>query len=148
MKKRLIMMRSRDVAVVLFVLLAACSSNGNKSPTSPTESGSPTVVVGFVPAGGTYTATLNNQTYTTTGGFVVTLSPGTYEISGSFAAAGFGIGFGNVLGGGAESGSIRSLSGPGSSVTSCGVTYTSSGSGAQQFRMSFRVTTTVGSACQ
>jgi hypothetical protein len=110
-------------------------------------------MVVFVPLGGTYTAQLNNQTYTASGGFLVNLSPGTtYQVTGSFIGQGFSVAFTSVTlgGGGVQSGSVRSVSGPSGSVSSCQVDYFNINTPNTQrsFQVSFTVTSTVGSACQ
>ena len=73
---------------------------------------------------------------------------GTYEISGTFTATPFGIGFGVMNGSpGAESGSLESVTGPNPRVSACSVTYVSDQIGAQQFVVRFRVTTDSASVC-
>lgn len=131
------------------VALAASSSCAGDSGLGPDDAGVSFLVTFLVPSGGTYTATLNNTTYTATGGFPLTLPPGTYEISGSFTGGVFGLGFGTTTGAGVESGSVRNLAGGDASVGSCGVNYVSlTNTAMQQFRVQFRVTTNTGSVCQ
>lgn len=138
--------------ILLTIALANCGGDGGSAPTTPDGGGGSTVsvLVVLTPVGGTYTATLNNQTYTAAGGFSVSLRPGTHEIAGSFRGDGFGVGFASIGGGGAESGSLRSLSGPSPQVTACTAIYFNTGTTAtlREFRLQFRVTTNVGSACQ
>jgi hypothetical protein len=141
-------MMRRTSLLVVTLGLAACGG-GSSSPISPGTSGV-TVLVVFTPAAGTYMATINNQTFTAAGGFTLTLPAGTHEISGSFRAAAFGIGFGSVGGGGAETSSLRSLVGPSPSVSACQALYFNENTPTvnREFRLQFRVTASVGSACQ
>lgn len=108
------------------------------------------MLVVFTPVSGTYTAQVGGQTFTAAGGFTLRLSTGMHEISGSFRGQGFGIGFGSVGGGGAESGSVRSLAGPSPQVQACNVLYFNleTPNVQRDFRMQFRVTSNVGSTCQ
>lgn len=137
------------LGLALCAALVSCGGDGaNGSPTGPPGSGAVTVLVVFTPVGGTYSATINNQTFTAAGGFSSALQPGTHEINGSFRAGGFGVGFGSIGGGGAESGSLRSLAGPSPQANACNVLYGGTGSTQQNFRVQFRVTANAGSACQ
>ena len=142
----------RGCVVLLVILASACGSDSPSSPTSSSSSGIAVLVV-FAPVGGTYTAQLNNQTYTATGGFTVNLSPGTtYQVTGSFVGQGFGVAFSSLTlgGGGVQSGSVRSVSGPSAQVSSCQVVYTNLDSPNTQrsFQVSFTITSANGSACQ
>lgn len=144
----------RNSMLVLIVLLSAASCGGSSSPASPTETSSSaqSILVVFTPVGGTYTAQLNNQTYTAAGGFIVDLPVGMYQISGSFQGSGFGVGFAAVAigAGGVQSGSLRSLSGPSPQVSPCTITYFNidTPSVPRSFQLQFQVTASVGSACQ
>jgi hypothetical protein len=129
--------------------LTACGGGGG-SPVSP----SPTTTVSFLEAFavtglGTYSATLNGQTYTAQGGFSIGLPPGTYELSGSYTGGTMIVGFASapLSQGGVQSGSVQSLAGSILAVTSCGATY-SEGTGTQAFRLRFTVGTNPNSACQ
>lgn len=104
----------------------------------------------FTSVGGSYTAQLNGQTYTASGGFTVNLPVGTQEITGSFVGQGFGIGFSRIGGTGAESGSLRSLAGPAPDVSACQILYLNfdTPNTRRSFRMQFRVTSNANSACQ
>lgn len=131
-------------AVVAAVLVQGCSG----LPTSPSKVD---VIVAFTSSGGTYSATLNGQTYSAEGGFPVSLSPGTHTISGSFRASIFGIGFGSAVGGGGVlSGSPRSVTGSGAEVGSCQVSYSnfSTPGTTRTFSVTFQTTSSAGSACQ
>ncbi len=133
---------------VAVLMLAACGGSGSTTPT--TSSSTPSFVVVFTAAGGTYTATLNNQTYTANGGFTVSLPAGTYQITGSFRGSVFGVGFGTIAGGGVLSGSVRSVSGPAPTSTACGLIYDNFDTPTVQrsFQVQFQVTTSANSACQ
>ncbi|MBI3491558.1 MAG: hypothetical protein HY047_07250 [Acidobacteria bacterium] len=108
------------------------------------------LIVAFTSVGGTYTASLNGQTYTASGGFTVNLPIGTQQISGSFTGTGFGVGFTTIGGGGVQSGSLRSISGPSPQVSSCQILYFNLDTPNVQrtFQLQFQVTSNVGSACQ
>ena len=145
--------------VVAMVTMPGCSGDGGDgSPTSPSVGGGGgnQLYVVFTPANvgsvtGTYTAQLNNQTYTAAGGFPVSLAAGTYEISGSFTGGGFGIGFTRVLGGGAESGSLRSITGPQPDTSQpCSLLYFNMNTPTvrRDFRMQFRVTDSTTTSCR
>ena len=136
--------------ILASTILAGCGGDG--SPTSPggNNSANVSVIVVFTPVAATYSAVLNNQTYTAAGGFTIALRPGTHEITGSFRGQAFGVGFGSIGGGGAESGSLRSIAGPSPQVTACSALYFNETTPTVQreFRLQFRVTGSVGSACQ
>jgi hypothetical protein len=138
----------RILGVVAVLMLAACGGSDSTTVTSPTST--PSFLVVFSATGGTYTATLNNQTYTASGGFTVSLPAGTYQIAGSFRGSFFGVGFGTIAGGGALSGSVRSISGPAPMATSCGLIYDNFDTPTVQrsFQIQFQVTTSANSACQ
>jgi hypothetical protein len=123
---------------------------GPSAVTIPTTSSRATVVVAFVTTNGTYTATLNNQTYSANGGFTVDLAPGTYQVTGSFRASYFGANFGTVGAGGVQTGSVRSVSGPLPDARACSIIYDNSNTPSTQrsFQFQFVVTSSVGSACQ
>lgn len=120
-------------------LLVGCGGDSTGPATS--------FVIVFLPFSGSYTATLNNQSYTATGVFEVSLPTGVHEVTGSFTGD-LAVGFGTLDSGGVESSSLRSLAGPNPQVSSCSVMYMGSGSGPQPFRLEFSVTRNVGSACQ
>ena len=128
-------------------LISGCG--GGSSPTSPSSSAVP-IVVYLVPAGGSYSATLQGQTYTASGAFNVSLAPGTYTITGTIQAQGLAVGFGilGLSGGGVQSGSARSLSGPAPLVESCKVSYFPATAGATAFSVQFTVTSSANAACQ
>jgi hypothetical protein len=132
--------------VIGALLLPGCGSN---SPTSPGSGSSVAVLAVFTPVG-TYSATINGQTLSASGGFTLHLSPGTHEITGSFRGQALGIGFGSAGGGGAETSSLRSLSGPSSQISACQALYfnDSTPTVQREFRLQFRVTANVGAACQ
>lgn len=144
---------------LLLVCLAFSACGGGSSPTSPTASGpsaAPTastfllVVAGLT---GPYSATLNNQTYSATGGFPVTLPPGTYTMKGSFRGQGFTVAFQayGVARAGVVSGSARVISGPGQrQVSQCQIMLFNidTPSVSRDFEIEFRVTSDVGSSCQ
>lgn len=135
--------------VVLVLGAAALCGCGGSSPTSPASSAVP-IVVYLVPVGGSYSATLQGQTYTASGGFSVSLAPGIYTITGTIQAQGLAVGFGTLGGnaGGVQSGSPRSVSGPSPLVESCKVSYFPSTVGASSFSVQFTLTSSANSACQ
>jgi hypothetical protein len=134
---------------VLSLVLVSCGG-GSSSPTptnpTPSPSGVSFIVAISVGPSGTYSATLNGQTYTTQSGFQATLQPGTYEISGSYAGGNLVVGFASLVGGGVQTGSVRSTAGTVLTSTSCGLAY-AAGSGAQTFRVQFTVGTNSNTSC-
>ncbi len=145
---------NRALAALLVCLVTA--SCGGESPTAPSPAPAPRassttgVLVVFTPIVGTYTAQLNGQTYTASGGFTVNLPVGTHEVTGSFVGQGFGIGFSRIGGTGVESSSIRSLTGPAPDILPCQILYLNfdTPNTRRNFRMQFRVTSNSNSACQ
>ncbi len=136
--------------LILLLALSAAACGG--APTSPTSGGTVGTLVVFAPVGGAYTATLNNQTFTASGGFTVNLSPNsTYQITGSFVGGALGIAFSTLGGGGVLSGSVRSISGPpGPDVSPCQVLYYNLDTPTvrRTFSVQFQTTSSVGSTCQ
>ena len=139
----------RALAVALF-LVAGCGSA--QVPSAPLVSPIDIAIV-FTPVGdgSSFSAQLNDQTYTKGGKSIATLTPGTHQITGSFHGSGFGVGFETLgaAGGGIRSGSPRSLAGPSLRTTVCAITYTNSDTPdvERNFQLLFEVTVDVGSAC-
>lgn len=131
------------------VLSVSCGA-GVGAPTAPGGSNSIDFLVAIgVSAGGSYSAALNNQTYTAGNGFQASLTAGTYEMSGSYTGGTLIIGFGSTsfLGGGVQVGSVQSLSGVTLAVQPCGVIY-SDGAGTRSFRVRFTVGPNANGACR
>jgi hypothetical protein len=139
-------------AITFLLTLSVPACGGGGAPTSPSSAGTFGTLVVFAPVGGTYTATLNNQTFTASGGFTVNLSPNsTYQITGSFVGGGLGIGFSTLGSGGVLSGSVRNISGPPSpDVSPCQVLYYNldTPSVRRTFSVQIQTTSSVGSTCQ
>jgi hypothetical protein len=140
------LIRTLSIAL-LFVV--GCSNAGPSAAISPSPVDA---VIVFTPVGdgSAFTAQLNNKTYTLAGAVAVTLDPATYQITGSFHGAGFGVGFQTIGStGGAQSGSPRSLTGPSPVVAPCGVTYSNSDTPSvdRAFQLQFQVTNDTRAAC-
>ncbi len=100
------------ILCVALVLAASCGAGG--SPTGPnTPAGIPILVAIGVSAGGTFSATLNSQTYSAAPGFQMSLPVGTYELNGTYTRGTLLIGFAtpSLSGGGVRSSSLQSLAG-------------------------------------
>jgi hypothetical protein len=141
----------RGSALLLVSVLASACGDSTTGPSSSTSTGGVPILVVFTPVGGSYTASLNNQTFTAAGGFTVPLAPGTYTITGSFVGQGFGVGFATSGTGGVVSGSVRHLSGPTDrQVKSCDILYFNidTPSTRRSFQVQFQVSSNVGTACQ
>ena len=141
----------RSLTMALLGCLAVLGCGGDGSPTSPSGSGVPVFLV-FVSAG-SFNATLNGQTYSAQGGFNLSLAPGVYEISGTFAPGQtFSVALRAVSAptqGGVQSGSVQSLTGPLLATFPCQVSYSSLGLAApSSFRVRFTVVTNPNAACQ
>lgn len=141
--------------LVLTATILSLSCGGEKTPIAPSQpggSGISTSVVFDNPAGGTYTAQLNGQTYTARGSFTVSLPQGTAIIDGTFNGPAFAVAFLRLqpTGGGVLSGSVQSLAGPRPSVGQCRVIYDNfdTPNTSRNFRVQFTVTANVASACQ
>jgi hypothetical protein len=107
------------------------------------------VMLVFTPVKGTYTARLEDQTYTLAGAFAANLKPGTHVVAGSFVGEGLLVGFASIGPGGVQSGSLRSEAGPLPRIAPCSVGYSdadASGS-AREFRLQFQITANIASAC-
>lgn len=152
-------MRSARAVLVLVCLgFIACGGGSGGGPTAPTIATPPapaasTFLLVFGTSAGSYTATLNNQSYSATGGFPITLGPGTYTIKGSFRGQGFTVAFQayGVAKAGVLSGSARVISGPAQrQVTQCQIMLFNidTPSVSRDFEVEFRVTSDVGSSCQ
>jgi hypothetical protein len=121
------------------------------APTTSTSVWVNVIISAFQP----FSFTLQNRTITLEGGpYFFSLAPGTYEATGQFSsfAALFLLGGGSTPNydlspGGVQRGSIRSLQGPNPSITSCGIDYFSTSTGAQSFRFQFTVTSSNTNAC-
>lgn len=139
------------VALLLGALVLSVSCGGGSgAPTAPGGSSSIQFLVAIgVSAGGSYSATLNNQTYTAGNGFQASLAAGTYEMSGTYTGGTLIVGFGStsLTGGGVQSGSVQSLSGVTLGVQPCGVIY-SEGGGTRSFRARFTVGTNANNTCR
>jgi len=101
---------------------------------------------------GASSVTFQGQTWITGAEHTFTLSPGTYEMTGTVGANGtvfiaFANGGGLLGTGGVVPGSLRSLSGPFPIVSACNAVWVSTGS-ASSFRLQFTVTTSTSAACQ
>lgn len=125
---------------------AACAS----APTATSASSSPvTFIVVFTPVGdgSSFTARLNDQNFTRAGASTASLSPGTYQIAGSFTGGGLTVAF-QTLGrnGGVVAGSVRSDAGPTTQVGTCAITYGASAD-ARPFQLEFQVTADAAAAC-
>ena len=147
-------MCKRVCVVLLMILASACG--GSSTTTSPTPTPTPQPIVGFTIVGGTFTATLNNQTYTAAGSFPVTLSPGAYTITGSFRAQALYVVFltpslGGV-GGGVVSGSVAgsALSVSDQQKGNCGIAWFDYGATptSHTFQVQFQVSSNASSTCQ
>jgi len=154
------------ILVLVFFTMVSCgggngssSGGGSASPTGPTSPPSPgpsgaTFRLVLSTFSSTYTATFQGQTYTASGLFNVSLAPGTYTISGTTQGQGPGtpvfiVGFAlGGAGGGVQSSSVRSLSGPVSQTLPCSVAYTPATGSPANFSVQFTVTSSTTSACQ
>lgn len=106
----------------------------------------------FFSQGGSYSASVGGRTYTAQGAFEVSFPAGSQQtISGTFTGFVFTVGFAKGSGsGGAQSGTVRSVSGAGAIVSQCNVSYDNSGSPGtlRSFSMTFSVTSSNTNACQ
>jgi len=142
----------RAILVAASVILA--SNCGGSSLLAPVLGSKPKLLLIFGASPGSYSATLNGQTYSADGGFQISLDSGTtYTVSGTFKTPIFVVIFSNVGGGGALSGSVRSLSGPVSSSSAtgpCSVGYDNiaTPSVSRTFSIQFQATASTNSACQ
>lgn len=140
--------RMRDV-VTAIILLLVITSCGGRSPTSPGgSSGIPFLVAVGVSGGGTFSATLNHQTYTAGHGFQASLPSGTYEMHGTYSGGTLIVGFASTTstGGGVQAGSVQAVSGVVLGVQPCGIAY--SEGGARDFRVRFAVGTHASNTCR
>ncbi len=141
----------RCLLLALFACTASCTDG---SPMLPIGYPYPVFSVIFQSQGAmNLEATLNGRTYrrsqaaSFSTAIEVSLSPGTYTLSGTFipgpeANDGFKVTFFSLPGaGGVLSGSLRDVSGPEPHVSDCNVTYLASG-GAQNFSLRFDVSDT------
>src|SRR5262245_14237016 len=130
-------------AVLMCTLLSACSDPGSVL-------GEAHIIVGFTPAeGGSFTARINGQTFSSPGGWAVTLSSlgSTYEISGSFTGGSLGVTFAASTSTGVQTGSVVSVQGPSPNITGCGVIYVAPSTASQQFRIQFKSTAAASLVC-
>lgn len=130
------------------VLLPSCGGGG--SPTGPNApTGISFLVAIAASGGGTFSATLNNQTYTAGPGFELSLPAGTYEMNGTYTGGTLLIGFATagLTGGGVQSSSLQSLAGTVLFVQPCRAAY-SEGSGTRSFRVRFTVGTNANNTCR
>lgn len=142
---RLVAARALLVTSLVFVGCAN-TSTPTSAPSSPIA-----VVVTFVLVGdgSSFTARLNGQDFTRPGASTISLTPGTYQISGTFSG-GLTVGFQTLgQGGGVVAGSPRSITGPTSQVASCAITYAGSGGSADAhaFQLEFQVAANAATAC-
>jgi hypothetical protein len=142
--------RTLGLAILLVGVALTLGCGGGGSVATPTGPGSSSVPigVGFNIQGGTYSATLNGQTYSGAGPYQISLAPGSYEITGTYSGGSLIVAFVSTLpsGGGVQSGSARSLSGPAVVTQACGIGYAAQ-FGSQPFRLRFTVTTDPNSKC-
>lgn len=137
-------------AILYFAIVLASACGGGGSPTGPNApTGIPFLVAIAASGGGTFSATLNNQTYTVGPGFEVSLPTGTYEMNGTYTGGTLILGFATagLTGGGVQSGSLQSLAGTVLFVQSCRAAY-SEGGGPRSFRVRFTVGTDANNACR
>lgn len=137
-------------AILCAAIAVASSCGSSGSPTGPdAPTGIPFLVGISASGGGTFSATLNNQTYVVGPGFQVSLPAGTYEMNGTYARGALIVGFvtAGPTGGGVQSGSVQSVSGVVLRVQPCGIIY-SEGSGTRSFRVRFTVGTSAGGTCR
>jgi hypothetical protein len=153
-------MRVRFAFALACVLFFGACGGGSNTPTAPTASTSSTPAtstsstrqtffMGFS-ATRPFSATLAGQSYTAAGPFSISLEPGVYELAGSFSAGdNFAIAFlkPTLDGGGVQSGSLTSLSGPNLITTLCTAIYGLTTS-TQNFRLRFTVTSNANSTCR
>jgi hypothetical protein len=130
-------------------LLWGCGDSRVPADVGPSSPVNVTVVFTPVGDGSTFSAQLNGQSFSLPGQSIVSLPPGTYQISGSFLGSGLGVGFQTLgSGGGVQSGSARSLAGPAPQVAPCGITYASPDKAASQsFQLQFQITADAKAAC-
>jgi hypothetical protein len=131
-------------------LALSTSCGGGGGPTGPSASTDIQFLVAIaVSAGGSFSATLNNQTYTSAPGFQTALPAGVHEISGTYTGGTLIVGFASTSIGaaGVQSGSVQSVSGVVLGVQPCGAAY-SEGPGTRSFRMRFTVGTNANSTCR
>lgn len=135
------------LALSLCLLLTTCGGRAGDTITGSSGGGTTSVLVLFF-SDGPFTAQFQNRTITAEGGFTFNLSPGTYEITGQMRTFVFGVGFSTLTagGGGAQSGSLRSLAGPDPTVASCQMQYLTFAP-PRDFRVQFTVTASPGAAC-
>ena len=136
------MRRARLLALLCCARVGAC--NGD----SASPLGEARIIIGFTP-GGTFTARINGKTFSSAGGFPVTLTSlgNEYEISGSFTGGSLGLTFAASTSTGVQSGSLVSVEGPNPRILNCDVMYLASTNASQQFRLRFKSTATAALVC-
>lgn len=134
------------LGLVLGVVLSSLPGCGGSD--SPTGSSGGVPVLLALTADGPFSVTFQGQTITAQGPYNFTLKPGTYEISGQMRTYVLSIDFSRVTGtGGVQAGSVRSLAGPATSVSQCGVLYLTYAP-PSNVRVQFTVTESNASACK
>src|SRR5262245_57245723 len=131
-------------AVLLCSLPGACASDPGS------VLGEAHIIVGFTPAaGGSFTARINGKTFSSPGGFAVTLSSlgAIHELNGSFTGGSLGVTFAASTSTGVETGSVVSVQGPSPNISGCGVIYVAPSTASQQFRIQFKSTAAASLVC-
>jgi hypothetical protein len=124
------------------VLLGALLITGcGRFTTAPPDSEISVIIAIVASSDVRFSAEFDGDTIRSPGAYTVVLSPGTYEIKGSYSGGTLAIGFSSFSAGGVEYGSVKSLSGPRAGVDPCQVTYSEvENTGPKPYRIEFRVT--------
>ena len=144
---------SRGVKRVLLAAALLCTDCTSAPPGAPIPTTAIDIVVVFTPTGdgSTFNATINGQGFARGGTSTISLSPGLYQISGTFTGAALTVGFQSLgaSGGGVLAGSPQNLSGPASQTTPCGIKYISPGASVPMaaFQLQFQVSANASGLC-
>jgi len=124
------------------LVIGGCTSMDTTTQSSPTPSEYNVFIVFGPPDDGSFTAQMDNRTYSSGGASIAKLSTGTHQMTGSFKGSTLSIGFATVdTAGGVRTGTVASQAGPSPQVSSCGVIYSNAATPTVQrdFQLQFAV---------